>query len=331
MSGDPWHTGQIVGDRYRVVKKLGESSTGQRYLAEELKTGHRRSLKLLSFSAGRNAQPTARFRRELWDARKVRHANVATVYDVGETPEGRIYLVMEFVDGEPLSVLLADHGMLSVRRAVGIIRQVADGLRAAHEVGLSHGELTPDAIMIARSPDGHDQVKVVDLGLAELAHARVCGLATDTRYASPERLTGINDKRCDIFSLGAILYHVLTGAPPVASANAEASLPVAVTVPTLRPPRVREDVREVLDQVVAKALAVSPADRFQTISMFCDALSRVYAALPADAPGDAWRAVGDSAGGPGVPPPGRAAALSPRALGFFPSHPEQRAVAPETT
>ena len=163
--------GQVVADRYHVIKKLGEGGMGQVYLAEHVKMGRRSAIKVMNPSMVHDPDAVARFNREAANASRISHPNVCAIYDFGETPDGLIYLAMEFIEGEPLTDLLEREGALPVPRAVGIFAQVADALHAAHDLGIVHRDLKPDNVMLTRRKGGADVVKVVDFGIAKAVGA----------------------------------------------------------------------------------------------------------------------------------------------------------------
>src|SRR5262245_5853109 len=163
--------GQVVADRYHVIKKLGEGGMGHVYLAEHVKMGRRSAIKVLNPSMGRDPDAIARFNREASSASRISHPNVCGIYDFGETPDGLIFLAMEFIEGEPLSDLLerqaGSGGALPLTRATNIFLQTADALEAAHDLGIVHRDLKPDNIMLTKGREGDDTVKVVDFGIAK--------------------------------------------------------------------------------------------------------------------------------------------------------------------
>src|ERR1700704_1312035 len=154
--------GQVVADRYHVVKKLGEGGMGQVYLAEHVKMGRRSAIKVMNPSMVHDPDAVARFNREASNASRLNHPNVCAIYDFGETSDGLIYLAMEFIEGESLTSLIEKNGSLAAPRAASIIHQAADALAVAHDYGIVHRDLKPDNIMIAKDRDGADVVKVVD-------------------------------------------------------------------------------------------------------------------------------------------------------------------------
>ncbi|HEX3235577.1 MAG TPA: serine/threonine-protein kinase [Gemmatimonadales bacterium] len=212
-------------------------------------------------------------------ALRIRHPNVAAVRDVGETETGQIYVVSECLTGELLSELLASSGALAPADAMRIYRQVVSGLQAAHRVGWTHGNLSPDTILLTQTPDGTSGVKLIHFTLpfapAEAGADRADNLIAGREYASPERLAGQPPTEAgDVFSLGAVLHHLLTGAPPGSKAR-KATIPRAMRA------------------VIGRALAPVPAQRFRTIAELAAA---VEAAVTAAAEAERRRA---SAGGPG--------------------------------
>ena len=164
--------GSIIAERYHVLKKLGEGGMGQVYLAEHVKMGRKSAVKVMNPGMVHDADAISRFNREAANASRINHPNVAAIYDFGETPDGLIYLAMEFIEGESLTSLVEKSGALPPARAANIAKQAADGLQVAHDMGIVHRDLKPDNIMIAKNRDGTDLVKVVDFGIAKAAGRR---------------------------------------------------------------------------------------------------------------------------------------------------------------
>ncbi|MGI8496281.1 MAG: serine/threonine protein kinase [Gemmatimonadaceae bacterium] len=223
--------GQMVADRYHVLRKLGEGGMGQVYLAEHVKMGRLSALKVMSASLIHDADAIGRFNREAANASRISHPNVAAVYDFGETSEGLIYLAMEFVEGEQLTRLLGRPGAMSLARTAELVSQIASALDAAHELGIVHRDLKPDNIMIRTNRDGSDCVKVVDFGIAKAIRndgQRVTrtGMVIGTpEFMSPEQLSGDEvDGRSDTYTLGLVAFVMLTGQPPFPSDTVQESL-----------------------------------------------------------------------------------------------------------
>ena len=209
--------GSTVGG-YRIEAVAGEGGMGRVYLGEHVKMNRQCAIKVMNPSLVNDTESLQRFAREASNAARILHPNVAAVFDYGEMDK-IVYLVMEYVDGEPLSTILAREGVLEPRRAIEIGRQIADGLHAAHELGIVHRDLKPDNVIVARTRSGKEVPKVVDFGIAKALSESPqdaltrSGLVIGTpEYMSPEQLLGDPvDARADIYSLGCIVYQMLTG------------------------------------------------------------------------------------------------------------------------
>ena len=271
--------GQVVAERYHVVKKLGEGGMGQVYLAEHVKMGRRSAIKVMNPSMTHDPDAVARFNREAANASRITHPNVCAVYDFGETPDGLIYLAMEFIEGEPLTDLIAREGALKVGRAVKIFQQTADALQAAHDLGIVHRDLKPDNIMIAKGRDGSDVVKVVDFGIAKAvggdeAGQKVTktGLVVGTpEFMSPEQLSGDKlDGRSDLYSLALVLYRMLTGKLPFEATSVQETMIKRLTDEPTKLALARPDLAfpPKLQGVLDRALARTPNERYQSVSEF---------------------------------------------------------------
>jgi len=271
--------GQVIADRYHVVKKLGEGGMGQVYLAEHVKMGRRSAIKVMNPSLTHDPDAVARFNREASNASRITHPNVCAVYDFGETPDGLIYLAMEFVEGEPLTDLLGRDGALPLARAVRIFRQVADALQAAHDLGIVHRDLKPDNIMLAKGRDGADVVKVVDFGIAKAvggdeAGQKVTktGLVVGTpEFMSPEQLSGDKvDGRSDLYSLALVFFRMLTGKLPFEATTVQETMIKRLTDEPIKLAVARPDLAfpTGLQEVLDAALTRAPADRYQSVAKF---------------------------------------------------------------
>jgi serine/threonine-protein kinase len=281
--------GTIVADRYHVLKKLGEGGMGEVYLAEHVKMGRKSALKVMHAGMKESVDAVSRFNREAANASRIAHTNVAAVYDFGETPEGLIYLAMEFVDGPPLSEVIRTEGALPLRRAANIVSQIAEGLAVAHDMGIVHRDLKPDNIMITKNRDGSDCVKVVDFGIAKAAEnaaqkvtktGRVIGTP---EYMSPEQLSGDKlDGRSDVYSLGIVAFNLLTGELPFPGESSQESMIMRLTD---KPKTLAEmyptvawsaDVQAVMDKVLERDMTL----RFQNAPDFGNALYNAIDRMP---------------------------------------------------
>jgi len=273
--------GQVIADRYHVMKKLGEGGMGQVYLAEHVKMGRRSAIKVMSPAMVHDPDAIARFNREAANASRITHPNVCAVYDFGETPEGLIYLAMEFVEGEPLTDLLERDGALPLPRATAIFKQTADALQAAHDLGIVHRDLKPDNIMLARGRDGTDVVKVVDFGIAKAIggdetgqKVTKTGLVVGTpEFMSPEQLSGDKlDGKSDLYSLALVYFRMLTGHLPFQAETVQETMIKRLTDEPKTLVEVRPDLRfpSGLQPVLDAALTRTPAERYQTVAKFAD-------------------------------------------------------------
>src|SRR5437762_1462151 len=288
--------GQVLADRYHIMKKLGEGGMGQVYLAEHVKMGRRSAIKVMNPSMVHDPEAVARFNREAANASRISDSHVCAIYDFGETEDGLIYLAMEFVEGEPLTELLAREGALPVVRAADICIQVAAALQAAHDLGIVHRDLKPDNIMLARGRDGADAVKVVDFGIAKAVGGEAggggqqvtrTGLVVGTpEFMSPEQLSGDPlDGRSDVYSLGLVLFNMLTGTLPFPGDSVQETMIKRLTDEPLELIEMRPDLHFApgLQQTIDTALARSPVHRYQSAAKFAHDLAAVVGLPRTDA------------------------------------------------
>jgi serine/threonine protein kinase len=270
--------GTVIDGRYHLVRKVGEGGMGDVYLGEHVRTQRRCAVKVVRSTRAADPEALGRFLREATNAGRISHPHVATVYDFGETSDGLAYLAMEFVEGEPLSAILQRTRVLDSDRAVNIARQVAEAVAAAHDLHIIHRDLKPANILISTDRKGRDHVKVVDFGIArvtvdEQQNLTRAGIVVGTpEFMSPEQLIGEDlDGRTDIYSLGCILYQMLTGEPAFGGATAQ----VITRRLTQKPPHPREknpEISRALDTVVVTAMARKPEERYQTMDAVREAL-----------------------------------------------------------
>ncbi|HEX4684707.1 MAG TPA: serine/threonine-protein kinase [Gemmatimonadaceae bacterium] len=281
--------GSIIADRYHVLRKLGEGGMGEVYLAEHVKMGRKSALKVMHPAMKANVDAISRFNREAANASRIAHANVAAVYDFGETPDGIIYLAMELVDGPPLTTIIEQQGALPPTRAAEIVRQTAEALAVAHDMGIVHRDLKPDNIMIARNRDGSDCVKVVDFGIAKAAgndaqKVTKTGLVVGTPdYMSPEQLAGDKlDGRSDIYALALVAFNMLTGKLPFPSDSAQEAMIMRLTDKPKRLADMRPETRWPADvqAVMDKGLERDVNARYQNAIEFGMALYNAVARMP---------------------------------------------------
>ncbi len=277
--------GRVIADRYHVLKVIGEGGMGRIYLAEHVRMNRQCAVKVMRPSLVHDADSAARFGREASNAARIIHPNVAAVFDYGET-EGLVYLVMEYVDGEPLGEILQRGGALTPHRALEITKQVTDALTAAHELGIVHRDLKPDNIIVTKSKSGREVAKVVDFGIAKAIAESPDRRLTETglvigtpEFMSPEQLVGDPaDARSDIYSLGCIMYLMLVGSPAADAPTRDAMLKRRLNELPPHPSQAKHDLPPEVDAIVVKMLAIAPADRYQSAAELRAALDHVRTA-----------------------------------------------------
>ncbi len=273
--------GQMLGDRYRLTELLGEGGMATIYLGHDVKLQRDVAIKLLRPEYGRDEAFVARFRQEANSAAALSHPNVVQVYDYG-TDEAGPFIVMEYIDGQDLGEILRDRGFVPSAAAARIAMQVADGLAAAHAMGIVHRDVKPSNILVSVA----GQVKVADFGIARALSEAQLTLPGQTlgsvRYLSPEQARGENvTAATDIYALGLVLSEMLTGRPVWTGDTAGAVAMARLTEDPPAPSSIRVDVNPALDGIVRKALARDPAQRFGSAGAFSDALGRFLSGLQA--------------------------------------------------
>lgn len=280
-----YDVGHILQDKYRLVSLLGEGGMASVFEAEHTVIGRRVAVKLLH--ARLTDDPTARARmiREAKVAGSLGHPNVVDVQDVGTTDDGGVYIVMEKLEGCSLGELLKAETRLSTQRAVAITKQLCKGLQAAHDKGTVHRDLKPDNVFLIPGQQGDvERVKILDFGISKLSTLTEDeGLTRDgllvgtPHYMAPEHAEGSQhvDHRSDLWSVGVILYVMLTGELPFPGDNYNAIL---ANVLFKEPPPLREmapDTPLALEAIVDKALARKPAERYQAATELLADLDRL--------------------------------------------------------
>jgi len=267
--------GMTLTERYEVIEELGRGGMGKVYRVFDKKIDEEIALKLLKAEVAMDEKAVERFRNELKFARKISHRHVCRMYDINED-NGIHYITMEYVPGEDLKSLIRRAGRLSPSKTTLIIRQVGEGLAEAHLHGIIHRDLKPQNIMIDK--DGNS--RIMDFGISRIKEAKgqtAAGMIIGTpEYMSPEQIDGKDvDNRSDIYSLGVILYEMLTGRAPF---EGETPFSIAVKHKTERPedPRkINSQIPDDLGRIILKCLEKNKNDRYQTAEDLVEALKRV--------------------------------------------------------
>ncbi|MBK9070605.1 MAG: serine/threonine protein kinase [Myxococcales bacterium] len=279
--------GVVLEGRYRIDRLIGEGGMGMVYLGEHMQIGRKVAIKVLHQSYSRMPELLERFRREARAASRIGHPNIVDITDSGNTPGGSAYFVMEYLDGVELAQELERQGALSLQRAAHIGISVCRALAAAHAVGIIHRDLKPENIFLLKKDGGPDVVKVLDFGIAKTAEAEEVrerrltspGMTMGTpEYMAPEQAAGkLADVRSDIYSVGAVLYEMLTGVPPYYGENFLEILTKKATVDPQPTVALRKSIPASVDALVMRAMARDPSARQQTMAELEADLARVVA------------------------------------------------------
>jgi eukaryotic-like serine/threonine-protein kinase len=270
--------GSLFDGRYRIVRKLGAGGMANVYLAEDQELGRRVAIKILNDRHANDDQFVERFRREAKNAAALTHPNIVSIYDRGEA-EGGYYIAMEYLDGRSLKELIVSRGPAPVSVALDYTRQILSALRFAHRNGIVHRDIKPHNVLV----DGEGRVKVTDFGIARAGTSQMTedgSIVGTAQYLSPEQARGTNvDQRSDLYSLGVVLYELLTGSTPFTG-----DTPVEIAMKHLsqvpEPPSAkRHDLPHDVDLLVMRALAKDPDDRYQSAEEMDGDLDRVARGL----------------------------------------------------
>ena len=275
--------GLVLGERYRIIARLGKGGMGEVYRADDLKLGQPVALKFLPATVERDQVRLAQFHNEVRLARQIAHKNVCRMYDIGDA-DGLPFLTMEYVDGEDLSTLLRRIGRLPEDKALDIARQLCAGLAAAHERGVLHRDLKPANVMI----DGNGQVRITDFGLAAIA-GQVDQVRVGTpAYMAPEQLSGKGASiQSDLYALGLVLYEVFTGRRAYTAQNVGELVEQHQNAVITPPSALVRDLDTGIERAILRCLEADPARRPRS------ALS-VAASLPGGDPLAAALAAGET-------------------------------------
>ena len=263
--------------RYRIVERLGEGGMGTVWKAEDDLLGRSVALKLLSARLADSESARSRLLREARAAGALDHPGIGTIYDAGEQ-DGEIFIAMRLVDGRTVADRLTSQGALGLLDAMRVTAAAADALGHAHARGILHRDISARNLMLTQ--DG--QVVVVDFGLAlaeGTSRLTQSGTTAGTAYyMAPEIVLGQQaDRRSDIYSLGAVLYEMLSGAPPFEGEQLQTVLYAAVNTPAVPPSSKRPGIPPELDRIVLKTLAKSPEDRYPKMEALRDDLELLEA------------------------------------------------------
>jgi serine/threonine protein kinase/formylglycine-generating enzyme required for sulfatase activity len=263
-------TGQVIDGKYRIIAKIGTGGMGDVYRANRVIFGDDAAIKVLHLNQSQNSQAVERFLHEAKMSAKFKHHNAVSIYDIGTTPQGVPYLVMELVQGKNLRQLLREQKTVSLDLIVTIAMQTCSALDEAHRLGIIHRDIKPENIVLSKTATGW-QVKVLDFGIAKVqgeinSNLTLPGNALGTpQYMSPEQCLGEQlDSRSDIYSFGIVLYEMLCGVVPFSAAVASA---IVVQHVNQKPPPLsnhQADISTNINKVVLRALEKKREKRPQT-------------------------------------------------------------------
>ncbi len=279
-------TGQVLDQRYQINRKLGEGGMSYVYQAQEIGTDKQVAVKILIPRLSRDPASVERLRREATIATRLNHPNVCPILRMGETPERLIYLVMPYLEGEPLSEHEARRGPFPVAEGIPLLMQVCRGLGHAHELQIIHRDLKPENVMLVpdpAEPTGFRAV-VMDFGLAKERRAgpdvvklTATGIVLGTpEFMSPEQIRGKPlDGRSDVYALAILAFELFTGQLPFTGKSAQETMIARLRGAPMPLRAVRGELPAKLETVISKALSVNPGDRYGSMAEMAHALESV--------------------------------------------------------
>jgi serine/threonine-protein kinase len=279
-------TGQVLDQRYQINRKLGEGGMSYVYQAQEIGTDKQVAVKILIPRLSRDPASVERLRREATIATRLNHPNVCPILRMGETSERLIYLVMPYLEGEPLSEHEARRGPFPVAEGIPLLVQVCHGLAHAHDLQIIHRDLKPENVMLVpdpAEPTGFRAV-VMDFGLAKERRAgpdvvklTATGIVLGTpEFMSPEQIRGKPlDGRSDVYALAILAFELFTGQLPFTGKSAQETMIARLRGAPMPLRAVRGELPAKLETVISKALSVNPGDRYASMAEMAHALESV--------------------------------------------------------
>ncbi len=301
--GEDAALGKVIAGRYRLEARVGEGGMGIVYRARHVLIDREVAVKLIRPDLRGETHLRAWMLREARAANRVDHAHIIDIHDIGETDDGELYLVMEYLNGIPLSSEIA-RGPLPIQRAVDILEQMGAALARAHDLGVVHRDLKSDNILLTSRGGRKDFVKILDFGLAALAHdprlAPKGAVFGTPEYMSPEQARGEQAQpQSDLYALGVLLFEMLTGQLPFRAADRETLLEMQRTAPAPRPSAVRKDCHPVAERITLRLLEKDPRKRYRDGHHLLEELKALQRSLPSQS----WDKEEGPPAGAALPPP----------------------------
>jgi eukaryotic-like serine/threonine-protein kinase len=310
-SDDP-SLGKVIAGRYRLEARIGEGGMGIVYRARHVLIDRVVAVKLIRPDLRGETHLRAWMLREARAANRVDHAHIIDIHDIGETDDGELYLVMEYLIGTPLSAELA-RGPMPLTRGVDILEQMGAALARAHDLGVVHRDLKSDNILLTQRGGRKDFVKILDFGLAALAHdprlAPKGAVFGTPEYMSPEQARGEQaGPQSDLYALGILFYEMLTGQLPFRAADRDTLLEMQRSAPAPRPSSIKKDVNPVAEKIMLKLLEKDSRKRYRDGHHLLEELKALQRSLPSVS----WdkESSGEAPQAPPPPPPPRSAPVT---------------------
>jgi serine/threonine-protein kinase len=299
----PVSIGEIVAGKYVVERVVGSGGMGIIASARHIQLEQRVALKFLHTHVLSNDQAVARFMREARSTVRLKSDHVARVFDVDTLPTGEPYAVMELLEGVDLATYRRENGKLRIADAVEFVVQACEGIVEAHALGIVHRDLKPQNLFVTRRINGSPRIKVLDFGISKSIGGADMSLTDSTvvlgspLYMAPEQMKASRsaDTRSDVWSLGVILYELLTGEVPFDGETITELCLKVVTAPPREPREIRAELPEPLAKAVLCCLAKDPADRFPSVAALAEALEPYSAGAERGVADRTWRSLAETA------------------------------------
>jgi serine/threonine-protein kinase len=284
------YLGLLLKDRYLIERELGRGGIGVVYLARDKQLLSREVVVKILFAAQQGGDKydtwfTKKFKQEMEALARINHPGVVGVLDAGEAPDGKSFLVMQYVQGETLRRMMPSYGM-DFEKAARIISQTGRALTAAHAKGVFHRDLKPENIMIEDLGGGEFQAKLIDFGVARIKDSQVATTAEVTwiagtpPYMAPEQLRGRPTAESDIYGLGAVAYEMVTGRPPFEAESAVDLFELQRQGAITKPSEIRRNLPDAAEKAILKALSFNASDRYASAREFAEELARALTSQP---------------------------------------------------